>query len=284
MGGQSVGQVFDGVQRFDIFMRLQETQRDRIDLIRDLTLRSETGERVPLSRVADIEIYSGPKQISRSNASRRLYVQMNVRGRDMGSVVADLQAAIDRDVDMPPGYFVEFGGQFENQQRAMQRLYLVVPVTLSLIFLLLYIAFASVRDAALIFLNVPFAITGGIFSLWLSGLYVSVPAAVGFIAVFGVAVQNGVVMVSYINQLRDDGMDVADAVRIGAEQRLRPVLMTALTAILGLIPLLMANGIGSNVQRPLAAVVVGGLVTSTLLTLLVLPSIYRWFAPPRQAS
>ena len=183
---------------------------------------------------------------------------------------------------MPSVYFVDFGGQFENQQRAMQRLYLVVPVTMALIFLLLYSAFSSLRYAALIFLNVPFAIIGGIFTLWLSGLYLSVPTAVGFIAVFGVAVQNGVVMVSYINQLREQGTSMTDAVRIGAEHRLRPVLMTALTAVLGLIPLLLANGIRSNVQRPLAAVVIGGLLASTLLTLLVLSSVYRWFALPRK--
>jgi cobalt-zinc-cadmium resistance protein CzcA len=185
---------------------------------------------------------------------------------------------------MPPGYFVEFGGQFENQERAMARLFLVVPVTLGLIFLLLFSAFNSLRYATLIFLNVPFAITGGIFALWISGLYVSVPAAVGFIAVFGVAVLNGVVLVSYINQLREEGMETDEAVRTGAEHRMRPVLMTALTSILGLIPLLLANGIGSNVQRPLAAVVIGGLVTSTLLTLLVLPSIYRWFAEPKRET
>jgi len=282
VGGASVGQVFDGVRRFDIFMRLQANQRERIDAIRDLSLRAPGGALIPLSRVANVEVYAGPKQISRSNASRRLYVQMNVRGRDMGGVVNDLRAGIDRDIDMPPGYFVDFGGQFENQQRAMKRLYLVVPVTMALIFLLLYSAFSSLRYAALIFLNVPFAIIGGIFTLWFSGLYLSVPAAVGFIAVFGVAVQNGVVLVSYINQLRDHGMELDEAVSTGAEHRLRPVLMTALTAILGLIPLLMANGIGSNVQRPLAAVVIGGLVTSTLLTLLVLPAVYRWFAEPRR--
>ncbi|MES1925286.1 CusA/CzcA family heavy metal efflux RND transporter [Salinisphaera sp. T31B1] len=280
VGGQTVGQVFDGVRRFDIFMRLKPDQRERVANLRELSLRTPDGALVPLSRVADIEIYTGPKKISRSNASRRLYVQMNVRGRDMGGVVDDLRTAIDEQIDMPAGYFVDFGGQFENQQRAMQRLYLVVPVTLGLIFILLYSAFASLRYAALIFLNVPFAVIGGIFTLWLSGLYLSVPAAVGFIAVFGVAVQNGVVLVAYINQLREHGMAIDEAVRTGAEHRLRPVLMTALTAILGLIPLLLADGIGSNVQRPLAAVVIGGLVSSTLLTLLVLPSVYRWFAAP----
>lgn len=200
----------------------------------------------------------------------------------MGGVVKDIQASIAQKIQLPAGYYIEYGGQFENQQRAMQRLYIVVPITLALIFLLLFFSFNSLRYAALIFLNIPFAVTGGIVSLFISGLYLSVPGAVGFIAVFGVAVLNGVVMVSYINQLRAEGLDIADAVRLGAERRLRPVLMTASVAILGLIPLLLANGIGANVQRPLAAVVVGGLLTSTLLTLVVLPSIYRFFAAPRR--
>jgi len=281
IGGQGAGFVFDGVRRFEIFVRLQEEYRDSIDAIRNMPMRGANGEMIPLSRIASIETYAGPKKISRSNASRRLYVQMNVRGRDMGGVVADLKQRIAQEVDMPPGYFVEFGGQFENQQRAMARLQIVVPITLGLIFLLLFSAFSSLRYASLIFLNVPFAITGGVVALFVSGLYLSVPAAVGFIAVFGVAVLNGVVMVSYINQLRDEGYDVIEAVKLGAERRLRPVLMTATVAILGLIPLLLADGIGSNVQRPLATVVVGGLITSTLLTLVVLPSIYRWFAAER---
>lgn len=282
VGGESVGQVFDGIRRFDIFLRLKPDQRERLERIRALPLQTPAGAQIPLSRVADVELYTGPKKISRSNASRRIYVQMNVRGRDMGGVVVDLRERIRAEVDMPPGYFVEFGGQFENQRRAMARLYVVVPVTLALIFLLLFGAFGSLRYAALIFLNVPFAITGGIFALWLSGLYLSVPAAVGFIAVFGVAVLNGVVLVAYINQLRDTGMNIVEAVRLGAERRLRPVLMTAFVAILGLVPLLLADGIGANVQRPLAAVVVGGLLTSTLLTLLVLPAVYGWFAEPRR--
>ncbi len=284
IGGVTAGVVFDGIRRYDIFVRLQEDQRERLDVIKSLPIRTPAGAILPLTRVADIRVETGPKQISRSNASRRIYVQMNVRGRDMGGVVEELRARIKKEVNMPPGYFVEFGGQFENQERAMARLFLVVPVTLGLIFLLLFSAFNSVRYAALIFLNVPFAITGGIFALWISGLYVSVPAAVGFIAVFGVAVLNGVVLVSYINQLRDQGMETDEAVRIGAEHRLRPVLMTASVAILGLIPLLLADGIGSNVQRPLAVVVIGGLITSTLLTLLVLPSIYRWFAEPKRET
>ncbi|MGM0633371.1 MAG: efflux RND transporter permease subunit, partial [Pseudomonadota bacterium] len=285
VGGRQAGQVFDGIRRFDIFLRLQENQRDRLDRIRELPLRAADGATLPLSRVADVSTYSGPKQISRSNAGRRLYVQMNVRGRDMGGVVQELRRKVSEQVDMPPGYFVEYGGQFENQQRAMQRLMVVVPVTLGLIFLLLFSAFRSLRYAALIFLNVPFAITGGIFALLVSGLYLSVPAAVGFIAVFGVAVQNGVVLVSYINRLREQGESLSVAIITGAEHRLRPVLMTALTAILGLLPLLLADGLGANVQRPLAAVVIGGLITSTLLTLVVLPAVYRWFAgPAREVS
>ena len=282
VGGLVAGVVFDGIRRYDIFLRARSDQRERLDLIRQLPIRTAEGAVVPLMRVADINVETGPKQISRSNASRRIYVQMNVRGRDMGGVVEDLRKRIKSEIDMPPGYFVEFGGQFENQERAMKRLFLVVPVTLGLIFLLLFSAFNSLRYAALIFLNVPFAITGGIFTLWLTGLYLSVPAAVGFIAVFGVAVLNGVVLVSYINHLRDQGMHMDEAVRMGAEHRLRPVLMTAMVAILGLVPLLLADGIGANVQRPLAAVVVGGLITSTMLTLLVLPAIYRWFTEPRR--
>jgi cobalt-zinc-cadmium resistance protein CzcA len=209
-------------------------------------------------------------------------VQFNVRGRDMGSVVGEIQQKVRNQVDMPAGYYVEYGGQFENQRRAMQRLYIVVPITMGLIFLMLFSAFGKLRYATLIFLNVPFAVIGGLVALWVSGLYLSVPGAVGFIAIFGIAVQNGVVLVDYINQLRANGMDTQAACRTGAEHRLRPVLMTAITTMLGLVPLLFADGVGANVQRPLAAVVIGGLFTSTLLTLVVLPSIYRWFAAPTE--
>ncbi|MBM1142685.1 efflux RND transporter permease subunit [Alcanivorax sp. ZXX171] len=282
IGGDAAGQVFEGIKRFDLFVRLREEQRDTVSAIEDLLIRTPAGAVIPLTRVADVERFIGPKMISRSKASRRLFVQLNVRGRDMGGVVTEIRRKVAEQVDMPTGYFVEYGGQFENQQRAMKRLYLVVPVTLALIFLLLYTAFNSLRYAALIYLNVPIATMGGIFALWLSGMYLSVSAAVGFIAVFGVAVLNGVVLVSYINQLRDEGMDVFEAARTGAMRRLRPVLMTALTSMLGLLPLLIADGIGANVQRPLAAVVVGGLITSTLLTLLVIPVVYTWFAGARR--
>ncbi|MFA9460274.1 efflux RND transporter permease subunit [Thiohalorhabdus sp. Cl-TMA] len=282
IGGASVGQVFEEIRRFDIFLRLEEAADEDLQLaeIRDLPLRTVEGGLIPVSRVADIETYVGPKKISRSQASRRVFVQFNVRGRDMGGVVREVQRKVDEQVDLPAGYFTEYGGQFENQQRAMQRLYLVVPLTLGLIFLMLFSAFGSLRYATLIFLNVPIAVTGGIFALWVSGMYLSVAGAVGFIAVFGVAVLNGVVLVSYINQLRERGLETEEAVKTGAEHRMRPVLMTATVAILGLLPLLLADGIGANVQRPLAAVVIGGLVTSTILTLLVLPAVYRWFTEP----
>ncbi len=276
VGGVVVGQVFEGTKHFDINLRLSEDERNRIAKIRALLIRTSTGAVLPLERLAGVDVFVGPKEISRNNASRRAVVTLNVRGRDMGGVVADIQAVVKREVSLPAGYYTEYGGQFENQQRAMQRLYLVVPITLGLIFLLLFFSFNSLRYAILIFLNVPFAVTGGILALWISGLYLSVPAAVGFIAVFGVAVLNGVVMVSYFNQLRQQGLAVDEAVRQGASRRLRPVLMTASVTILGLIPLLLADGIGANVQRPLAAVVVGGLCTSTLLTLVLLPVIYSW--------
>lgn len=280
IGGSVAGQVFEGIRRFDIFLRLQEGQRSGIDQIRELPIRTAEGALVPLSQVADVEVFTGPKMISRNKASRRTYVQLNVRGRDMGSVVSEIRQKVADQVDLPAGYFVEYGGQFENQQRAMQRLYVVVPITLGLIFFMLFSTFGSWRYAVLIFLNIPFATIGGIVALWISGLYLSVPAAVGFIAIFGIAVLNGLVLVTYINQLRDEGMETEKSVVQASLLRLRPVLMTALTTGLGLLPLLLVNDIGSNVQRPLAAVVVGGLFTSTLLTLVVLPTIYKWFAEP----
>jgi cobalt-zinc-cadmium resistance protein CzcA len=280
IGGSVAGQVFEGIRRFDIFVRLQESQRTHIDQVRELPIRTAKGALIPLSQIADVEVFTGPKQISRNKASRRTYVQLNVRGRDMGSVVSEIQQKVAEQVELPAGYFTEYGGQFENQQRAMARLYVVVPITLGLIFFMLFSTFSSWKYAVLIFLNIPFATIGGIVALWVSGLYLSVPAAVGFIAIFGIAVLNGVVLVSYINQLREEGLETHKAVVKAALLRLRPVLMTALTTGLGLIPLLLANDIGSNVQRPLAAVVVGGLVTSTLLTLVVLPTIYKWFAEP----
>jgi cobalt-zinc-cadmium resistance protein CzcA len=203
-------------------------------------------------------------------------VQANVEGRDVVGFVADVRAAIEREVKLPDGYYVTYGGQFENEQRAAARLALVVPVSIVLIFLMLFSTFRSLRQAGLIILNIPFAMIGGVVSLYLSGLYLSVPASVGFITLFGVAVLNGVVMVSYFNQLRETGRTVLQAVQEGAERRLRPVLLTALIASLGLVPMLLATGPGSELQRPLAVVVIGGLFTSTLLTLVLLPTLYAW--------
>lgn len=277
IGGTTAGQVFEGQRRYDIFVRLQEPYRNNIEAIQNILVSAPDGSRLPLSQLASITPVIGPKQISREANQRRLVIQLNVRGRDMGGFVEEAQRRIAASVDLPPGYFVTWGGQFENQQRAMKRLSLIVPLTIGLIFLMLFLTFNSVRHAALIILNVPFAMIGGIVALFITGQYLSVPASVGFIALFGVAVLNGVVLVSYINQLRMEGQSLRDAVINGSMLRLRPVLMTALVASLGLVPLLLSTGTGSEVQRPLATVVIGGLVTSTLLTLLVLPTIFGWF-------
>jgi cobalt-zinc-cadmium resistance protein CzcA len=278
IGGEVAGQVFEGIRRFDITVRLQEPFRRDIDAIGELLVPAPNGgARVPLSQLAEIRTVVGPKQISHDNGQRRIVIQLNVRGRDLGGFVAEAQQAVASKVTLPSGYFLTWGGQFENQQRAMKRLMIIVPITIALIYMLLFSSFGSLKQAALIILNVPFALIGGILGLLISRQYLSVPASVGFIAVFGVAVLNGVVLVSYINSLREEGRSVAAAVYEGTVMRLRPVLMTATVAILGLLPLLFSSGAGSEVQRPLAAVVVGGLITSTALTLLLLPTLYGWF-------
>jgi cobalt-zinc-cadmium resistance protein CzcA len=278
IGGEEVTNVLDGQRRFAVYLRVGKEFRSTPEAIGNLWVANKDGVRVPLSRVARISLVEGPPMISREAAQRRVVIQTNVRGRDMGGFVAEAQTAVAAKVKLPPGYIVTWGGQFENQQRAQKTLMVVVPVSLGMIFLLLYLSFGSVANALLIIMNVPFALIGGIFALWISGQFLSVPSSVGFIALFGVAVLNGVVMVSYFNQLLEQGKPVLEAVTEGALLRLRPVLMTATVASLGLIPLLLATGIGSEVQKPLATVVVGGLVTSTLLTLLVLPAIYSWLA------
>ena len=277
IGGAEAGQVFEGQRRFDIFVRYAEPYRASTQDIARALVATPEGARVPLGQIARVEEVVGPKQISREANQRRIVVQANVEGRDLGGFVAEAQAAVTRAVRLPPGYFVTWGGQFENQRRAMARLAIIVPVTIGLIYLLLFGSFNSARQATLIILNVPFAMIGGIVALFLTGQYLSVPASVGFIALFGVAVLNGVVLVTYINQVRAEGVEVQQAVISGTMLRLRPVLMTALVASLGLVPLLLARGAGSEIQRPLATVVVGGLVTSTLLTLLVLPVLYARF-------
>ena len=278
LGGASGGQIINGNERYDIYVRLGEQFREDRQSIADLRLQAPSGAWVRLGDVADVSIASGPPQVRRDDVQRRVVIQANVLGRDMGSVVADIREAISTQVDLPAGYSVDIGGQFENQQRAQERLLLVVPISLGLIALLLYFAFASVGQALLILVNVPLAVIGGVFSLWISGQYLSVPGSVGFITLFGVAVLNGVVMVESINQRIADGLAVADAVFDGAVSRLRPVLMTAMTSALGLIPMLVSNGVGAEIQKPLASVIVGGLVTATFLTLFVLPVLFGWFS------
>jgi heavy metal efflux system protein len=278
IGGRAAGQVIKGNERYDIYVRLEEQYRNNVEAIRSLILQAPGGAWVKLGDVAQVNIESGPPQIRRDDVQRRVVIQTNVEGRDMGGLVAELQQRIDAEVDMPPGYTVVFGGQFENQQRAQARLMIVVPLSLGLIFLLLYFAFSSIGQALLIMLNVPLALIGGIVALFISGQYLSVPGSIGFIALFGVAVLNGVVMVNAINQRLSSGVDVNSAVFEGALSRLRPVLMTASIAALGLIPMLLASGVGSEVQRPLATVVVGGLFSSTLLTLFVVPVLFNVFS------
>ena len=278
VGGVSAGQVIRGNERYDIYVRLAEEHRESVEAMRKLILQAPNGAWVRLGDVAKVAIESGPPQIRRDDVQRRVVIQSNVEGRDMGGLVAELRQRINDEVDLPPGYTVVFGGQFENQQRAQARLMIVVPLSLGLIFLLLYFAFSSVGQALLIMLNVPLALIGGIAALFFSGQYLSVPGSIGFIALFGVAVLNGVVMVNAINRRVEAGVAATQAVFDGALSRLRPVLMTASIAALGLIPMLLASGVGSEVQRPLATVVVGGLFSSTLLTLFVLPLLYGTFS------
>jgi len=281
VGGEIAGQVFEDVRRFDILVRYPEAYRDTPEAIASILVPTPEGMTVPLSQVVEMQEIVGPRQITRENGQRFITVQCNVVDRDIGSFVAESQAAIERDVELPPGFLVTWGGQFELQQQANKRLALVVPVTLLLIFLLLYSSFNSLRSTALILLNIPLALVGGLAALWISGQSLSVPASVGLIALFGIALENAMVLVSYLNQLVRQGVDVDEASVQGAMQRLRPVLMTATTTALGLIPLLVSAGTGSEVQRPLATVAIGGRVTSTVLTLLVLPAIYKWFAEPK---
>jgi cobalt-zinc-cadmium resistance protein CzcA len=281
IGGKPLGQVLEGQRRFTLQVRFEPGDRDDLDKIGDLKVADSRGRLIPISQLVDIRREEGPVQISRSNINRRINVEANVRGRDLASFVADAQAAVDQRVQLPPGYWIEWGGQFQNLQRATQRLALVVPVSLVMIFVLLYLTFNAARPAFLIFMNVPLAVTGGIFALAARGMPFSISAAIGFIAVSGVAVLNGVVLVSAIRKLRQEGLSLEAAVEIGAETRLRPVLMTALVASLGFVPMALSGSMGAEVQRPLATVVIGGLVTSTALTLFVLPAVYRWFESAR---
>ena len=288
IGGRTVGQLYDGDRRFDIVVRLPEALRTNIDGLGRLAvpLPETSGARqyVPLATVATFEIATGPNMVGRENGKRRVIVTANVRGRDIGSFVEEAGQRIQNEVTIPAGYWTAWGGQFEQLLSARARLQLVVPVALLLIFLLLFATFGNIKDALLVFTGVPLALTGGVFVLWLRDIPFSISAAVGFIALSGVAVLNGLVMLTFINRLRADGASVDEAVFNGALARLRPVLMTALVASLGFLPMALATGTGAEVQRPLATVVVGGILSSTLLTLLVLPVLYRLFTRDTVAS
>ncbi len=281
IGGKTATEIYEGERRFPAVVRFPEEFRDKVAVISDTLLTGPAGALVPMRDLADVNVLDGPAQISRETGKRRIVVGSNVSGRDIGGYVAEAQARIDQEVKLPEGYYLVWGGQFENMQRAMARLMIIVPITIAAIFFLLFVMFNSVRFAALIITVLPFASIGGVFSLFLTGEYLSVPASVGFITLWGIAVLNGVVLVSYIRSMREEGMPQHEAIVHGCEQRFRPVLMTATVAMLGLIPFLFATGPGSEVQRPLAIVVIGGLISSTLLTLVVVPTLYRWFEERR---
>ena len=277
VGGETAGQIFEGVRRYDINVRFAEPYRNSAEAIGRILVQSPSGAMVPLLELATIVEITGPRQITREQNQRFVTIQCNVSGRDIGSFVTQAQEAIDRGIELPPGYFVSWGGQYQLQREANKRLALVLPITMLFIFVLLYSSFNSLKNSLLILLNIPLALVGGVVALWLTSQNLSVPASVGFIALFGIALLNGIVLVTYLNQLVKSGVSIDKASVTGACMRLRPVLMTAAAAALGMIPLLFSHGIGSEVQRPLATVVVGGLVTSTALTLLVIPAIYKWF-------
>ena len=278
IAGKEATRVVDGQQRIATVVRFPASERSDISSLERLSLRGAAGERVPLSRVAKISTVEGPAQISREKSMRRVAAEANIRGRDLGGFVAEVKKSLAQiESELPPGYFLEFGGQFENQQRAMQRLSIVVPIALLLILLFLYLALGSLRDSLLVVLNLPFALVGGIIAVWVFRMNLSVSSAVAFIVLLGIAVQNGVVLVAFFRQLRAEGKSVDETVTTGCNLRFRPLLMTALVSFIGHFPMLYATGSGADIQKPLAVVVMGGLITSTLLTLIVLPTLYDWF-------
>ena len=278
VGGETAGQIFEGIKRFDILVRFEPEYRTTPNAIGQILIQSPDGTKIPLSQLASIEEVVGPRQITRENNQRFITIQANVGGRDIGSFVEEGQKLIEENIKLPPGYLVTWGGQFKLQQEANARFAVVIPITLLLIFLLLFFNFSSIKNSLLILFNIPLALVGGIVGLWITGQNLSVPSSIGFIALFGIALENGMILVTYFNQLLRDGVNIDEASVKGAMLRVRPVLMTAITTALGLIPLLFAAGTGSEVQRPLATVVIGGLFTSTILTLLVLPALYKWFS------
>lgn len=280
--GHVVSEVIDGQKRYTVAVRVPDRYRSDPVAVRGILLRAPAGEEVALDQVANVQVTRGPEKIEREEGQRRIVVMSNVRGRDLGSFVAEVRSKLEREINLPPGYFIEYGGQFENQQRAMRRLLLIVPIVIGAIFILLYLTFNSLKQALLVVGNVPFAFIGGIAALWVRGMNLNLSASIGFIALFGVAMLNGVVLVSSINQLRSAGKPIGIAVSDGAKRRLRPVLMTACVASFGFVPMAVATSTGAEVQRPLASVVIGGLFSSTLLTVFLLPVLYRWiFDRPR---
>lgn len=277
LGGRPATQIWEGERKFSVVVRLREEERRDLDALRGLVLDAPDGSQVPLDQVAKIGVHEGVMNISREGGRSTAAIGVFIKGRDMGSLVEEMQKAVAQKVKLPPGYNITWGGEFENQQRAMGRLLMIIPISIVLIFILLFEAFKTVKSAALILLNVPFALVGGILALYLTGIHLSVSAAIGFIALFGQAVLNGVVMVSHFNQLQEEGAPPYKAVFEGAQTRLRTVLMTSLLAMLGLLPMALSHAIGSEVQRPLAVVIIGGLVSATALTLIVLPTLYLMF-------
>jgi cobalt-zinc-cadmium resistance protein CzcA len=284
IGGKVATEVIEGQARFGVLVRYPENSRGDIQGIENTLVSiprqteggQASGGTIPLVQLARIVAEEGPVQVSREYGQRRIVVECNVRGTDIGSFVAEAKKKIETSVKLPAGYYITWGGQFENQQSATKRLLVVVPLSIFIIFVLLFMTFGNLRHSLLILLNLPFALSGGIFALLIRDLHMSVSASIGFIALFGVAVLNGIVMISYINQLLKEGHELEFAMIKGASDRLRPVLMTALVASFGFIPMALSNGTGAEVQRPLATVVIGGLITSTLLTLFVLPVVYQW--------
>jgi cobalt-zinc-cadmium resistance protein CzcA len=277
-------EIFEGNKRFAVVVRYPENKRNDIAPIERSLVHLPGGGSIPLSQIARVVAEEGPVQVSREFGQRRIAVECNVRGRDIGSFVGEAQHRIAAQVQLPSGYYLTWGGQFENQQSATRRLMVVLPLSIFIIFALLYTTFGNFRHSLLILANLPFALSGGIFALLIRGQHISVSASIGFIALFGVAVLNGVVLVTYMNQLRRQGISAHLAVVRGASERLRPVLMTALVAMLGFIPMALSHGTGAEVQRPLATVVIGGLVTSTLLTLFILPALYQWIEARRDGK
>ena len=266
------GVIFEGEKRFDLIVRLDSAYRTNIEDVKGLYVNLPNGAQIPLKEVADISYQPGPMQISRENTNRRTYVGINVRGRDVKSLVEEIQRTLDRELDLPPGYFIRYGGAFENLERASRRLQLVVPIALGLIFILIFFALRSFKQSLMIYMAIPLAAIGGVFSLWLRGMPFSISAGVGFIVLFGVAVLNGLVLINGLNELKEEGVsDLKDRIHQGTRRRIRPILLTALTDIFGFLPMAISVSAGAEVQRPLATVVIGGLITSTLFTFLYFP-------------